>query len=356
MNGWFFCRLCYVESVETPDLGRLTIELMLWASLQPEVPVYIWREDTLWAELPRRVEQARAYAQRLQACVAQTEAQAAELGALKALLAAQEATLLCMQQGQLAEAEARQLHARQMETQLAEMLSLFSWPKVEHRPVYNRATQVSRYDAEDESRGTVQVSCAFRGCRKPQTLEFSRTNSWYTPSCPACGRSFLVFIARLLELHTEAKKGRVRYMLRLEDAQQKNTCVEFVDGSGELWQAVPRDYLALLYAWHVPAAQTKNDAELSAVVNLTRKHVFWLSKVGNCFVVTAFLGEGAKELPVFWHFRDEVLLKAFWGRLMVRCYYAVGPFAARFLQAQPWLKAPMRCLLLHIHRKLQARI
>ena len=346
-------QLCYVEEVETPDLGRLSIEFMLWASLQPEVPVYAWKEDVLWALLPKRLEQADAYAHRLESCVAQTQAQAAELQALKALLAAQKATLLCMQQGQLAQAEVHQVHARQLEAQLSEMLSLFSWPKVEPRPIYNRATQVSRYDAVDEGQGTVQVFCAFRGCKKPQTLAFSRTNSWYTPDCMACGRPFLVFIARLLELQTHKRQGHVRYVLRLEEAQGKHVRVEFLDGSGDVWQVLPRDYLALLYAWHMPSApQTKNDAQLGAVVNLTRKHVFWLSKVGHCFIATAFLGEEAVELPTFRRFRDEVLLRRLWGRLAVRAYYALGPHAARLLYAQPWLRAPMRRLLRGICRLL----
>ena len=325
--------------------------------MQPEVPVYVWKEDVLWAELPKRIEQADIYTRKLESCVAQNEAQAAELCALKALVAAQKATLLFMQQGQLAKAEAQQVHARQLETALSEMLSLFSWPKVEQREVYNRATQVSRYDAVDENRGTVQVCCAFSGCRKPQTLEFSRTNSWYTPSCPACGRTFLVFVARLKDFQMEKKRGHMRYVLRLEDAQNKNVQVQFVDGSGDIWQVIQRDYLALLYTWHLPSApQTKNDAELSAVVNLTRKHVFWLSKVGPCFVATAFLGEEAVELSLFRRFRDEVLLQSFWGRQAVKSYYALGPWAVRFLRMQPWLKTPIRRCLRYIHRQLQTRM
>jgi len=327
---------------------------MLWASLQPEVPAYIWKADPLWTELPGRLSQAQAHTRALEACVAQNPAQEAELSALKALVAAQTATLLLMQQGQLAEAEAQQVHARQLETQLAQMLSLFSWPKTERRPVFDKATQVSRYDSVPESQGTVQVFCAFRGCKKPQTLEFSRTNSWYTPTCLACGRPFLLFIARLEALQTEKKRGHIRYVLRLEDARHKQVRVEFLDGSGDVWQVLHRDYLALLYAWHIPGApQAKNDAQLSAIINLTRKHAFWLSKVGHCFVVTAFLGEEAKELPAFRRFRDEVLLQSPWGRLAVKAYYAVGPLAARFLRAQPWLQAPMRRWLRSIHRRIQ---
>ncbi|MCL2259271.1 MAG: hypothetical protein FWC18_05560 [Cystobacterineae bacterium] len=336
---------------------------MVWASLQPEVPVYFWKEDALWKEVPKRVAQAEVYARQLEACVAETELEAAELSALKQLVATQRATLLFMQQAQLAQAEAEQARARQLEVQLAEMLSLFSWPKVERRPVYNRETQVSRYDSVDieERQGTVQVFCAFRGCKKPKMLEFSRTNSWYKPKCAACGRSFLVFIARLLELQATCWKRHTRYVLRLEDAQCKHVRVEFVDGSNGIWQVVERDYLALLYVWHnqegawnsQEAMQTKRSTELNAVINLTRKHVFWLSKVGHCFVATAFLGEGAEELPLFWRYRDEILLPRFWGRWVVAAYYALGPFGARFLLAQPWLKVPMRCLLRRIHRKLK---
>jgi len=336
---------------------------MLWASLQPEVPVYLWKGDLLWAELPKRILQAGVYEQKLAACVVETDLQTAELEALKALIGAQKATLLFMQQGQLAEAEVQQVHARQLETELAEMLSLFSWPKIERRPVYNRETQLSRYDSFDESRGTVQVFCAFRGCKKPQTLEFSRTNSWYSPTCMACGRSFWVFIARLLKLEGTKKKGHMHYVLHLEDAQHRNIRVEFGDGSGELWQVVERDYLALLYAWHAQdAAQTQADAkagtaskaQLNAVVNLTRKHVFWLSKIGNCFIATAFLGKEAEELLLFRRFRDEVLLRHFWGRWVVAGYYAMGPLAVRLLKTQPSLKAPLRRLLRRIHRHLQS--
>jgi len=68
-----------------------------------------------------------------------------------------------------------------------------------------------------------------------------------------------------------------------------------------------------------------------------------LTKDLNCFVASAAYGTALEpKLETFRDFRYKILLPTTWGRAFVRSYYAYGPYAARFIQDKPWLRALTR--------------
>lgn len=57
------------------------------------------------------------------------------------------------------------------------------------------------------------------------------------------------------------------------------------------------------------------------------------SLTSDCFIVTATYGTSSFEkLIVFYRFRDDFLLRCFWGRVFTRFYYRIGPFFAFFIR------------------------
>ncbi|HJV35081.1 CFI-box-CTERM domain-containing protein [Geomonas sp.] len=70
-------------------------------------------------------------------------------------------------------------------------------------------------------------------------------------------------------------------------------------------------------------------------------------KGGGCFIATAAYGfYSAPEVQSLRMFRDRYLMTNAPGRAFVSWYYQHGPRGARFLNAHPWLKAPVRLVLL----------
>lgn len=71
-----------------------------------------------------------------------------------------------------------------------------------------------------------------------------------------------------------------------------------------------------------------------------------LTKDVNCFVASAAYGSSLEpKLVSFRKFRGNVLLQRDWGRRFVRSYYKYGPFAARYIQDKPVLRAMARAAL-----------
>tara|TARA_B100001248_G_scaffold262698_1_gene261079 strand:+ start:12309 stop:13172 length:864 start_codon:yes stop_codon:yes gene_type:complete len=63
----------------------------------------------------------------------------------------------------------------------------------------------------------------------------------------------------------------------------------------------------------------------------------------NCFLVSAvFYLDDSPELRFYRQFRDEILLRSWWGRIFVRCYYIFAPSLANVLDFFPQYKAPLR--------------
>ncbi|HJV67251.1 MAG TPA: CFI-box-CTERM domain-containing protein [Geomonas sp.] len=66
----------------------------------------------------------------------------------------------------------------------------------------------------------------------------------------------------------------------------------------------------------------------------------------GCFIATAAFGfYSAPEVQALRMFRDRYLLTNAPGRAFVAWYYQHGPSGARYLNAHPWLKAPVRVAL-----------
>ena len=69
--------------------------------------------------------------------------------------------------------------------------------------------------------------------------------------------------------------------------------------------------------------------------------------MGGCFIATAAYGSYfAPQVQVLREFRDRYLMSTAAGRGFVAWYYRHGPTGADFIDRHPWLKAPVRLLLL----------
>ena len=67
----------------------------------------------------------------------------------------------------------------------------------------------------------------------------------------------------------------------------------------------------------------------------------------GCFIATAAYGfYSAPQVQVLRDFRDRYLLTCAPGRAFVAWYYHYGPYGAHFINLHPWLKPPVRLLLL----------
>ena len=122
--------------------------------------------------------------------------------------------------------------------------------------------------------------------------------------------------------------------------------VEFEEKGGAELPVSRRDLLAFLY---------DTERQLQAVLNLSTSRVLLLQRGGACFLATAAFGEDAPELVAFRALRDEVLLQSRVGRLTVRGYYKVGPWAAKAVSHSPRLRRAVRRALLPVHGWLVRR-
>ncbi len=66
----------------------------------------------------------------------------------------------------------------------------------------------------------------------------------------------------------------------------------------------------------------------------------------SCFVATAVYESGShSDVLILKKFRDRILLKSWVGRLFVKLYYRVRPYAARAVSKNLWAKQKVRRLL-----------
>jgi len=79
---------------------------------------------------------------------------------------------------------------------------------------------------------------------------------------------------------------------------------------------------------------------------------------GGCFVATACYGDyDAPEVMVLRQFRDDKLLKTFFGKVFVKFYYSVSPFLARLISNSDLLKKSIRHYILEpVIKRLQSHI
>ncbi len=81
------------------------------------------------------------------------------------------------------------------------------------------------------------------------------------------------------------------------------------------------------------------------------------SLTSDCFIVTATYGTSSYEkIAVFYRFRDDLLIKNFFGRVFTRVYYKTSPFLAYFIRKSKALRGLSVFFLDHIAGILQKRL
>jgi hypothetical protein len=81
----------------------------------------------------------------------------------------------------------------------------------------------------------------------------------------------------------------------------------------------------------------------SYVNKLSYKHNIPVKAESGCFVATACYGDyDAPEVKVLRQFRDEILLKTFYGKTFVKFYYSVSPPFAKIISKSERLKKSVR--------------
>lgn len=73
----------------------------------------------------------------------------------------------------------------------------------------------------------------------------------------------------------------------------------------------------------------------------------------DCFVATAAFGTPwASEINILRQWRDEVLIKSIPGRLFVKTYYRIGPYAAKLVEKSELLKGMVRKVIYKIIKEI----
>ena len=124
--------------------------------------------------------------------------------------------------------------------------------------------------------------------------------------------------------------------------------IAMVDQAGNVVQHFPTDAEADAACGSNGACCTVNTAASKfCPYSATPNEVLGLlTKDLNCFVASVAYGTPlAPALKSFRKFRGNVLMQKEWGRRFVYAYYKYGPYAARYIQDKPLLKAMVRASL-----------
>ena len=77
-------------------------------------------------------------------------------------------------------------------------------------------------------------------------------------------------------------------------------------------------------------------------------------RMKGCFVATAvYEGEDSIEVRFLRAFRDELMVKNKFGRLLIMLYYKVGPYAAWFIERTPLVKNIVKRILERLVRFIE---
>jgi hypothetical protein len=318
-------------------VDRLRMALTDFFHRLPEVPVYRRRDDPTRRQAAERAEEGKAL---LEQVTALGQAGAPMREALQAHLE----VLELLKVGRVEAAEAPWHRARALEGVAVSAHRLF-WRSDENEiPVYRRETGESRFDPRPETAVKVKLACPNSSCHRVDEFGFSPRHATHAFSCPHCHARFYAYFSELLELEVKTRsKHHHSYRFRLRELHGQTARLEFEDGSEGQLAAARGDLLAFLYAPR---------HKLRGVLDLSSSRVLWVRPVGPCFLATAIYGEGAVELDVFRHFRDQVLMPRASGRWLVRGYYAVGPGLAGWLVRHSRVRWLTRRLLAGMHRVL----
>lgn len=76
---------------------------------------------------------------------------------------------------------------------------------------------------------------------------------------------------------------------------------------------------------------------------------------GGCFIATVAFDDNpsCEELIILRKFRDEQLVHSNYGRLFIKIYYKLGPYAASWIRQKPKIKQLVRRCLLKVVNKLK---
>lgn len=100
-------------------------------------------------------------------------------------------------------------------------------------------------------------------------------------------------------------------------------------------------------------------AYISSIKSIADKRGLEVKKVkksGGCYVATCVYG--SYDCPEVWtlrRFRDDILSKNFFGRLFIKCYYAVSPTAVKLFGGYMWFhklfKVPLDKLVVKLQKQ-----
>ena len=324
-------------------LDRLRADCLRFFERIPEPPVYLRRDDPSWGgarELLAEGQELLARAISLGGDSPASEVSLPLEGALRAHLLA----LVQVANGRLGEAEVAWADACQQERRAVRAWRLWERSDEAGRPVYDRATGLSRYDPEPEPQVKVKLACPNSGCQRVEEYGFSPRSPAHQLQCPRCQGPFVGYFAEVRQVGiTRQGESLKHYVFRLEEAGGGPSRVEFDDSSGTELRVARGDFLAFLYT---------TGRELRAVVDLSSTKLLWVTRGGPCFLATAAFGEGAAELASFRAFRDLALMRSSAGAWAVGVYYRVGPRLAAPLRERPRARAAVRWALRRIHAVL----
>ncbi|ABM41795.1 conserved hypothetical protein [Acidovorax sp. JS42] len=106
-----------------------------------------------------------------------------------------------------------------------------------------------------------------------------------------------------------------------------------------------RVQLALLYGDQATPEQRKAMARGQAAHQRYLEEGLAATADRRCFVATFVFGPDARETQLLRAYRDAVLLRRRWGRILVAAYYRVAPTGCRIMARSPATVAAVRRML-----------
>jgi hypothetical protein len=268
---------------------------------------------------------------------------AEELTPLRETLQSFVAALCHVGAGRLREAELAWQRARQLERSSVSLRRLWASSDEAPRPVYDRESQVSRFDPRPEPQLRVKLPCPNGSCQRAAEYRFSPRYATQEFACPFCQMTFVAYFGEARTARAERVGTRTRHMFQVEELTHARMRVEFEDATDAELNVARGDLLAFLYTVQ---------RQLRAAVNLSSGRVLWVTRGAPCFLATAVFGVDAPELVVFRDFRDRALVQSSVGMLLVRAYERHGEHLSRAVRRHPRLRLVVRAGLGYIYRWL----
>ena len=150
--------------------------------------------------------------------------------------------------------------------------------------------------------------------------------------CQKCDKTFKVFLAKV-----RAKRGRksgdtreyiIRYYSKTGEGEKR-----FTDHGGSDLDLRSGDIFYLAYK--------EPNKSPNIVCNLNINKYVEIKK-GGCFIATVTCGYDSLEVKRLSLFRDNVLIKNFWGQLFTSNYYRFSPYLSSYIEDNNMLKRILR--------------